>query len=159
MRALGAAFSFAGLASGRTGFGDGAALGALSRGGGETGGPPGTRDTEREPADEDADMLSGLLGMMRDLVPEDPATLLHHGALSWICYQFYCRKELLPARRISGWQKRLRKLAYVRNHCLRRFWHDCLKAGMCLKLCRDLWRRADVEADREKSAAIGQAMA
>ena len=54
---------------------------------------------------------------------------------SWdaIRLQFYCRKELLPARRISGWQKRLRKLAYVRNHCLRRFWLDCLKAGMCLK--------------------------
>ena len=32
--------------------------------------------TETEPSDEDADMLSGLLGMMRDLVPDEPATLL-----------------------------------------------------------------------------------
>lgn len=41
MRRWAQRFHFAGLASGRTGFGDGAALGALSRGGGEIGGPPG----------------------------------------------------------------------------------------------------------------------
>ena len=56
----------------------------------------GTRDTEREPADEDADMLSGLLGMMRDLVPEDPATLLP----SW-CFILDLLAVLLPEGTIA----------------------------------------------------------
>lgn len=56
----------------------------------------GTRDTEREPADEDAEMLSGLLGMMRDLVPEDPATLLP----SW-CFILDLLAVLLPEGTIA----------------------------------------------------------
>lgn len=36
----------------------------------------GKQGTAAESSDEDAEMLSGLLGMMRDFVPEDPAALL-----------------------------------------------------------------------------------
>ena len=54
------------------------------------------RDEKNQPADEDAEMLSGLLGMMRDLVPEDPATLLP----SW-CFILDLLAVLLPEGTIA----------------------------------------------------------
>ena len=87
---LGAAIFAAWLASGGAGSGDGAALGALSRGAEDwrriwaRGIPRGTCRSFRS-----------AFGMMRDLVPEDRPRCCHRGVSSWTCWRFVAGELLL----------------------------------------------------------------